>query len=397
MKTLFLECNMGAAGDMLVSSLIELLPNPDDFIDKLNNLNIPKVRFKKSKTQKCGIAGTHFEVLVDGDSEDEHMHEHHHEHNHSHEHRHHHTGMQEIENIIRGLDIPDKVCADALSVYKLIAEAESHAHGCEISQIHFHEVGTMDAVADVVAACMLIYELAPDEIIASPVNVGSGHVKCAHGVLPVPAPATAYILRGTPIYSGDIKSELCTPTGAALLKYFVSEFKNMPVMTISKIGYGMGTKDFESANCLRAMLGETLGRKDVVFELCCNIDDMTGEEIGFATSRLFETGALDVFTAAIGMKKNRPGILLTCVCDEKCKSEIVKSIFKYTSTIGIREHMSNRYVLDRKEDKVRTKYGDMRIKTSSGYGTQKSKIEYDDVEKAAIENDISVSDVRKSI
>lgn len=395
MKTLFLECNMGAAGDMLVSSLIELLPNPDDFIDKLNNLNIPKVRFKKSKTQKCGIAGTHVEVLIDGDSEDEHMHEH--KHNHSHEHRHHHTGMQEIENIIRGLDIPDKVCADALSVYKLIAEAESHAHGCEISQIHFHEVGTMDAVADVVAACMLIYELAPDEIIASPVNVGSGQVKCAHGVLPVPAPATAYILRGTPIYSGDIKSELCTPTGAALLKYFVSEFKNMPVMTISKIGYGMGTKDFESANCLRAMLGETLGRKDVVFELCCNIDDMTGEEIGFATSRLFETGALDVFTAAIGMKKNRPGILLTCVCDEKCKSEIVKSIFKYTSTIGIREHMSNRYVLDRKEDKVRTKYGDMRVKTSSGYGTQKSKIEYDDVEKAAIENDISVSDVRKSI
>lgn len=401
MKILFLECNMGAAGDMLVSSLIELLPNPDNFIDKLNNLNIPKVKFNKSKMQKCGIVGTHVEVLVDGDTEDEHMHEHRHEHNHNHnhsnEHHHHHTGMQEIENIIRGLDIPDKVCVDALSVYKLIAEAESCVHGCEIDQIHFHEVGTMDAVADIVAACMLIYELAPDKIIASPVNVGGGRVKCAHGVLPVPAPAAAYILRGVPICSGDIKSELCTPTGAALLKHFVSEFTELPVMTISKIGYGMGTKDFESANCLRAMFGETLGQTDVVFELCCNIDDMTGEEIGFATGRLFEAGALDVFTTPIGMKKNRPGILLTCICDEKCKSEMVRSIFKYTSTIGIREHVSNRYVLDRSENKVHTRYGEMRVKTSIGYGSQKSKIEYDDVEKAAIENDISVSDVRNSI
>ncbi len=393
MKILYIECNMGAAGDMFMSALLELTAEPDRFIERLNGLNIPGVKFKITKSVKCGIMGTHVEVSVDGKTEHEHMHERNHQHNHSH----HHTGMKEIEHIIASLDVSDYVRKNALAVYKLIAEAESHAHGCAVEHIHFHEVGSMDAVADVVGTCMLLEELAPDKIIASPVNVGSGQVRCAHGILPVPAPATAYILRDVPIYSGDIESELCTPTGAALLRHFASEFAPMPVMRVSKIGYGMGTKDFRAANCMRIMLGEAQedlnADTDVILELCCNIDDMTGEEIGFAINRLFDAGALDVFTVPIGMKKNRPGILLTCLCRENQREEMLKLIFKHTTTIGVREHISNRYILSRTEEVVNTKYGEIRIKKSHGYGVSRVKPEYDDIERAAIENDISVSDI----
>lgn len=397
MKILYIECNMGAAGDMFMSALLELTAEPDRFIERLNGLNIPGVRFGKNQSVKCGITGTHVEVSVNGTAEHEHMHEHEHNHNHNHNHSHHHTGMKEIEHIIASLDVSDYVRENALAVYKLIAEAESHAHGRTVEQIHFHEVGSMDAVADVVGTCMLLEELAPDKIIVSPVNVGSGQVRCAHGILPVPAPATAYILRDVPIYSSDIESELCTPTGAALLRHFASEFAPMPVMRVSKIGYGMGTKDFRAANCMRIMLGEAQENlnadTDVVSELCCNIDDMTGEEIGFAINRLFDAGALDVFTVPIGMKKNRPGILLTCLCRDNQREEMLKLIFKHTTTIGVREHISNRYILSRKEEVVNTKYGEIRIKKSHGYGVSRVKPEYDDIERAAIENDISVSDI----
>lgn len=251
MKILYIECNMGAAGDMLMSALLELHPDPDDFIIRLNGLGIPGVKAEKKKSVKCGITGTHVEVSVYGGHEDEHMHEHH-----SHEH-HHHTGMHEIEHIIGHFEIDERVREDILSVYRLIAEAESRAHGRDIEQIHFHEVGTMDAVADITGVCMLLDELSPDRIIASPVHVGCGQVKCAHGILPVPAPATAYILKDVPIYGGAVRGELCTPTGAALLKHFVNKFGDMPIMRIKNIGYGMGTKDFETANCMRVMLGET--------------------------------------------------------------------------------------------------------------------------------------------
>lgn len=393
MKTLYIECNMGIAGDMFMSALLELIPKPDDFINKLNELNIPNVRFEKSKSVKCGITGTHIDVSVDGISENEYIHGY----SHKHHNEHHHTGMHEIEHIVEHMNLTDNVRKNVLAVYKLIAEAESRVHGCAIDQIHFHEVGNMDAIADITGTCMLMEEIAPDKVVASPVHVGNGQVKCMHGILPVPAPATAYILRDVPIYCKDINSELCTPTGAALLKHFVSEFSSMPLMKISKIGYGMGTKDFETANCVRVMLGETEDKSDTVSELCCNLDDMTGEEIGFAIGRLFDGGALDVFTAPIGMKKNRPGVLLTCLCRENQKKEMLKLIFKYTTTIGVREHISNRYVLNRKEEAAHTEYGDIRVKKSYGYGVSKAKPEYDDLERIAIENNIPVSDVTSQI
>lgn len=261
MKTLYLECNMGAAGDMLTAALLELHPEPEQFLERMNALGIPGVKIKQEQSEKCGIKGTHITVTVGGEeekSEDVHEHDHGHvHHHHHHEHTHHHAGMHEIEHIISHLDLPETVRQDVLAVYGLIAEAESHAHGRPVSEIHFHEVGTMDAIADVTAVCLLLHELAPQRIVASPVHVGAGQVRCAHGILPVPAPATAYILRDVPIYGGAVRGELCTPTGAALLKHFASEFAGIPVMKVQKIGYGMGTKDFEAANCVRAMLGES--------------------------------------------------------------------------------------------------------------------------------------------
>lgn len=259
---------------------------------------------KKTTDKKCGITGTHIRVTVGGAEENENIHEHHHSHNH----------LSDIKHIVGHLNLSEKVHNDVISVYSIIAEAESKVHNCKIENIHFHEVGTMDAIADIVGVCMLIDELGVDEIMASPINVGKGQVKCAHGILPVPAPATALILKDIPIYSNNINDELCTPTGAALLKYFVKKFAEMPVMKISKIAYGLGTKDFETANCVRAFLGETENKAYRVVELMCNIDDVSGERISFAMNRLFDGGALDVFTTPINMKKSRPAILLTCIC-----------------------------------------------------------------------------------
>ncbi|MBP3359371.1 MAG: nickel pincer cofactor biosynthesis protein LarC [Clostridia bacterium] len=388
MKTLYLECNMGAAGDMLAAALLELHPAPEDFIRRINHIELPHIRITAEKSVKCGICGTHVRVFADGAEENEHIHSHEHEHHH-----HHHSTLHDIDHIINGLKIHEAVKTDALAVYRLIAEAESHVHGCEINQIHFHEVGTLDAIADIVCVCMLLHELSPEKIIASPVHTGYGSVKCAHGILSVPAPATAYILRGIPVYA-KTEGELCTPTGAALLKYFASDFRELPLMRMEKIGYGMGTKDFDTANCLRAVIGESDCNGGKVIELCCNLDDMTGEEIGFASERLFKAGALDVFTIPIGMKKSRPGVLLTCMCSEELRGECLRIMFLHTSTIGVREHISTRYTLKREELTVMTNYGEVRAKRSRGCGTDKLKAEYEDLARLARENDISVSDIK---
>ncbi len=337
---------------------------------------------------KCGIGGTHIAVKINGVEEDEAAHGHHHD-----EHHHHHSGMHDIKHIVHHLSVPERVRKDVLGVYTLIAEAESHAHGVPVTDIHFHEVGTMDAVADVTAVCLLMDRIAPDQVIASPVHVGSGQVQCAHGILPVPAPATAYILRDVPIYGGGIRGELCTPTGAALLKYFVTEFGDMPVMKTAAIGYGMGKKDFPAANCVRAMLGETESAGDIILELNCNVDDMTGEAVGFAMEALFAAGALDVYTVPIGMKKSRPGTLFCVMCRPEDREKMVKLLFRHTTTIGIREKGYKRYTLDRSMETVRTPYGEVRSKISTGYGVTRQKYEYEDLARAARENDLSVSQI----
>lgn len=410
MRTLYLDCGMGAAGDMLAAALLELLPDPEAFVEELNALGIPGVRFRKDPAVKCGITGTHLTVTVDGQEESidchhsheheheheheydhEHGHEHEHEHKHDHGHTHHHSGMHDIEHIVRGhLSIPENVKDNVMAVYGLIAAAESQAHGVPVTDIHFHEVGTMDAIADITAVCLLMDRLAPDQVVASPVHVGCGQVRCAHGILPVPAPATAFLLKDVPIYGGAVQGELCTPTGAALLKHFVTKFGDMPVMKPSAVGYGCGKKDFEAANCLRAMLGETEDGTGSVLVLSCNLDDMTAEAVGFAMEQLFDAGALEVYTVPTGMKKSRPGLLLRVICRPEQRETMVRTIFRHTSTIGIRENDSRRYVLERRIQTLDTPCGPVRQKTSTGYGVTRVKYEYEDVARIARERGLSL-------
>lgn len=257
MKTLYLDCGMGAAGDMLTAALVELLPDPDAFIEEINSLGIPHVEVTREKMVKAGIQGTSINVKIHGVEEEGHHHSHGHTHDHPHSYSHPHNSMYDIEHIMgEHLCFSEKLKEDIMAVYGLIAEAESHVHGVPVTQIHFHEVGQLDAVTDIISVCMLMNRLNPDEVVVSPVHVGFGHIHCAHGILPVPAPATAYILKGVPIYTGSIEGELCTPTGAALLKHFATRFGNMPVMKTQEIGYGMGKRDFGMANCVRAFWGE---------------------------------------------------------------------------------------------------------------------------------------------
>ncbi len=318
MRILYIDCGMGAAGDMLTAALLELLPEAEqaEFIEKMNNLGLEGVSVTHEKAVRCGIQGTHVRVTVGGEEEasmdagDDGLHEHPHSHhsdfhahedssgnvhdtvhgckhdhgdNHAHddnhvhdvghgcdhkhehdnhggaEHRHVHTGIHGIGHIVRDhMDIPDAVKDDVMAVFDLLAHAESEVHGVDIHDIHFHEVGTMDAVADITAVCLLMERLAPERVVVSPIHVGSGYVRCAHGILPVPAPATANILKGVPIYSTDMKGELCTPTGAALLKHFADDYGPMPIMKTEAIGYGMGSREFAKANCVRVLLGEAM-------------------------------------------------------------------------------------------------------------------------------------------
>ncbi|MCR5651840.1 MAG: nickel pincer cofactor biosynthesis protein LarC [Lachnospiraceae bacterium] len=410
MKILYLDCGMGAAGDMLTAALYELLSDEKKktFIDLINNTGLQGVSVCPVNVKKCGITGTHMNVLVDGFEEHEHCHDKEHEHHdHMHdngEHGHHdhsRSSMSRIREITEALDVPDKVREDALKVYEIIARAESAVHNTDISEIHFHEVGTKDAVVDVLSVCFLINEIKPERIIVSPVCTGSGTVKCAHGTLPVPAPATAFILRDIPMYQGDISSELCTPTGAALIKYFASDFSHMPVMKVSAIGYGMGTKDFETANCLRAFIGESDSDggsslpDEYVTVLSCNVDDMTGEEIGFAVERFLEEGAHDAFTVPVTMKKSRPGVMIEVICAKADTEKMTKLMFKHTSTIGIRQFEYKRNILKRHVRDTDTKEGKVRVKESEGYGVKRSKYEFEDLARIARLKGISIREAKE--
>ena len=405
MRTIYLDCSMGAAGDMLMAALLELLPEKDPFLQKMCSLGLPGLELSAEPSVKCGITGTHMCVLIHGEEEghphehaaDEHAHPHadtpEAAHAHIHVHPHHHTDLDELTHRISHLDVSESVRADILAVYQSIADAESRVHGVPVEQIHFHEVGSLDALTDVTGVCLLMELLAPEQVLASPVHVGSGQVHCAHGILPVPAPATALLLEGIPIYGGSIRGELCTPTGAALLRHFVTKFGSLPPMRVEKIGYGMGQKDFEAANCVRAMLGQTEEGAGHILELACNLDDMTPEAIGFAMEQLFHAGALDVYTTPIGMKKNRPGVLLTCMCREDDREVMLRTLFRHTATLGIRVSVCDRYTLSRRQYSVETPDGEIRIKESSGWGTVRRKAEFEDLAQIARQTGKSIAEV----
>lgn len=432
MKTIYLECNMGAAGDMLMSALYELCEQKEWFLYKMNGVFAPYgVVLTAESVTKCGIAGTHLHVLVQNTDEGAspktsnaaagnitpettaHSHE---EHTHETDAQgeqatHFHNDYPSILAQIQSLPLAEEVKEDAAAIYQLIGNAEAKVHNTTLEQIHFHEVGTLDALADVVGCSLLIHLIAPEQILASPVHVGNGFVRCAHGVLPVPAPATAELLKGIPYYTGSITSELCTPTGAAILKYYVSRFFPMPTITTSAVGYGMGTKDFEIANCIRAFLGDTnmdyteeyseegFSGDDTILSISCNIDDMTGEALGLATEILMAAGALDVYTIPVQMKKNRPGILLTCICELEDREKFTGLFFLHTSTRGVRYQIFERAKLESTFETRSTSYGDIRIKKSTGYGIKKEKPEFEDLKSVVLKNGCSMSldEVTKSL
>lgn len=409
MRTIYLDCSMGAAGDMLMAALLELLPEKDTFLQKMQSLGLPGLEISAEPSVKCGITGTHMRVLIHGEEEG-HPHEHAAEahahshadapeaaHAHVHVHPHHHTDLDELTHRISRLNVSEAVRSDILAVYQSIADAESRVHGVPVEQIHFHEVGSLDALADVTGVCLLMELLAPEQVLASPVHVGSGQVRCAHGILPVPAPATALLLEGIPIYGGSIRGELCTPTGAALLRRFVTRFGPLPPMRVEKTGYGMGMKDFEAANCVRAMLGQTEESAGHILELACNLDDMTPEAVGFAMEQLFAAGALDVYTTPIGMKKNRPGVLLTCMCREDDREAMLRTIFRHTSTLGVRVSVCDRYTLSRRQYAVQTPDGKIRVKESSGWGVLRRKAEFEDLARIARQTGKSIAEVLDTI
>lgn len=435
---------MGAAGDMLSAALLELLPQEKraGFVERLNGLGIPGVEYRAERVQRAGVSGTHLTVLVRGEAEGREAHEEHHAHAH--------RTMAEIEEIVSSLELPDEVQCEVMEVYRRIAEAEGEVHGCPAGEVHFHEVGAMDAIADVAAVCLLFHTLAPAQVVCSPIAVGSGTVRCAHGILPVPAPATALLLRGLPICSGDFSGELCTPTGAALLAHFVTSFGEMPPMGVSAIGYGCGTKEFPRANVVRALLGETLdqamgGRRqelsprpkgelavsqtsleqkrqapapaepdevgpaervqsgaiddpaEVVCELCANIDDMTGEELGFAQERIFAVGAVEVWLQQVTMKKMRPAVVLHVLCRPRDHERVLRAILENTQTLGVRESVLRRYVLERSVHTAHTSLGTVTVKVSEGYGVRRVKAEYEDLARIAREKGMSLRAVREQV
>lgn len=414
MRILYLDCGMGAAGDMLAGALVSLLSKEEQesFIKMINNIGVDGVKVSLSDDAKCGIAGKHFKVEIDGveeHSHDVHEHEHHHEHEqeHGHHHEHHHHGKgpfpKELEAVAEKFNniLADDVAivgqSDIKGVYELLAEAEAKVHGKDVSEIHFHEVGMKDALIDIASVVYLMNKLKVDKVVVSPVNVGFGKVKCAHGILPVPAPATAELVKGIPTYAGRFEGELLTPTGAALLKYYADEFSYQPLMNVIKCGYGTGNKNFESANVVKAVLGEVTDEliSENVIELNCNVDDMSAEDMAYAAKVLIENGAKDAFVTPVIMKKGRSGMLLTVLCSAIDKERFVSLIFKHTSTIGIRVKETERIILNRHEETVHTKLGDVRVKYSEGYGVKREKPEFEDLRKLAEENNISVAEARK--
>ena len=414
MRTLYLDLSMGAAGDMLCAALLELIDDKDAFLNEVNGL-FEGVHVSAEAAEKCGITGTHMKVLVDGTEEDDTLHqhdhehghdhdhehdhelEHDHEHDHGHEHHHHHAGLTDILARIDALPCDAASKKHAHAVYERLGAAEAYVHNKPITDIHFHEVGTMDALADITMACLLIEKIRPDQVICSPVCTGSGHVHCAHGILPVPAPATARLLTGIPCYQGPYASELCTPTGAALVGHFASGFSAMPVMTMERIGYGMGKKDFPQANCVRAILGETAEGTEDILEIQCNIDDMTAEELAFAQERILAAGAVDVSMIPAVMKKSRPGTILCVLTRTEVRDAVVEAVFRHTTTLGVREARLSREVLKRSFTEEGRDGMTVTVKHACGHGVEREKPEFEDVARIARERDISLWEAKKLI
>lgn len=373
---LYFDCFSGISGDMAVGALLDIGVPKDYLIENLKSLNIDEeYEIEIKKSNKNGIEGMDFYVFL----KEENIH-------------HHERNLKDIINIIDKSAISEGAKNIAKRIFNIIAEAEAKVHGKSIDEVHFHEVGAVDSIIDIVSVAVCIDYLKPDKIVSSYVNTGSGFVKCQHGILPVPAPATINILKDVPIYSDERKFELTTPTGAAILKGLCTEFVEGINMKVKAVGYGCGKKNTEKPNVLRVVLGEEDKEEVVLIET--TIDDMNPQFYGYVMDKLFEKGALDVYLTPVYMKKNRPGVVISVLAHENKEKSIVEVLFKETTTIGIRKFKIKRYELQREIKRVGTELGDVNFKISKYDGKIVNvSPEYEDLKRIAREKGVPLKDV----
>ncbi|HPG69672.1 MAG TPA: nickel pincer cofactor biosynthesis protein LarC [Candidatus Hydrogenedentes bacterium] len=377
MPSLFMDCFSGASGDMIVGALIDAGADFDAVRAGLLSLGVSGFDVSADKVDKHGIRATQFRVLEE---------EHHH-----HPHRH----LRHVLEIIDKGDLPDTVKADSGAVFTRIAECEAAVHGTTPEKVHFHEVGAVDSIVDIVGAHLARHLLGVDDVVSSPLAVGSGTVKCAHGVMPVPAPATALLLEGIPSYAGEADGELTTPTGAALVSHWAREYGVMPMMKVAAVGYGSGTRDLpDRANVLRVFLGEfveALAATEPIVVVECNVDDMTPELLAPLLGDFLGAGARDVFLTPILGKKGRPAYLITVLCDEEKLSDIAAVFFRSSTTLGVRIRHERRICLERTWEDVETAWGPVRVKAGRfGDETCRYAPEFDDCQAVAARASVSV-------
>ena len=421
-RILYLECGTGISGDMTVAALLDLGADQEKLLRVLKGIPGHGFEVRISRVKKASIDCCDFDVVLDkehdghdhdmeylyghleeeqhGQSNDHHAHDHHHDHEHDHDHHHyhghdhhhHHTGMKEIREIIGGLDMTDSARALALRIFEILAQAESEAHGVPADEVHFHEVGAIDSIVDIVAAAVCFDDLGIGKVAVTGIAEGSGTVRCQHGILQVPVPAVASIARTykLPIRYTGRQGELVTPTGAAIVAALMTQDTLPETFVIEKTGLGAGKREYEIPSILRAMVIEsrddmrkTASAADSVWKLECDIDDSTGEQLGYALEKLFEAGAREAHYSPVYMKKNRPGWELTVICDEAHLQKMEEVIFTQTTTIGIRRQEMARTVLTRKVVNVQTRYGEIPVKVSGEGQFRRVHPEYEKVSEAA--------------
>lgn len=361
---------------MILAALIDAGLSVDDLREAMRQLPIDGYEISVERITKQGFAASRFEVALTGTEKQPHRH------------------LADVRKIIQAGSLPDRTCANAVAVFERLAEAEATAHGTSIDKVHFHEVGAVDAIIDIVGACWGLERLGVERMVCSPIPVGSGTVECAHGVMPVPAPATALLLKGVPIAETTETGELTTPTGAAVLTTLADSFGPLPGMSIDRIGIGAGVRDgAKIPNILRVILGEAggVGVGDQIAVLEANVDDATPETIGHTLERLFDAGALDAFCVPIQMKKSRPAVLLTVLTEPARVDSLEAIIFEETTTFGIRRHDATRTKLERRTETVETRYGSIRLKIGSYRGREVTVApEYEDCRKAAGQHKVAL-------
>lgn len=413
MKTLYLDCFAGISGDMTIGALLDLGLDFNYLKTELAKLGVTGYELSLTRVDRSGINAAKFDVEPTAHSHAAHSHHHHahqpheyhHHHEHSHEeaqaeHHHDHRSLSTIKHLIEASALSAQVKQNALAIFQRIGEAEAKIHGLDIEAVHFHEVGAIDSIVDIVGACIGFEALGIEQIISSPLHVGFGTFTCAHGTYPIPGPAATEILRGVPIYAKDIEGELVTPTGAAIVATLASVFTKLPAMRIEKVGYGAGTRTYEKfPNVLRAVLGQLETEDttpDTVTVIEANLDDLSPQIFGHLMEQALAAGALDLFYTPVQMKKNRPGVLLTLLCATNDRERMMQLIFRETTTLGIRYRDEKRMILQREFVAVETPFGVINIKVARDESGNlvNTAPEFEDCHAAAIEHQVALRDVQ---